>query len=129
MKILVTGGSGMVGRYLKEIIPDIVTPSSNKLNLTNSEMVRSYFHDNKFDYVVHLAAYVGSLHDNIDNATAYFDENILMNTIVTKYSYESGVKNFLGMLSSCIYPDNVNDSSPIFKVLPYHPETFPFVCK
>ena len=109
MKILVTGGSGMVGRYLKEIIPDIVTPSSNELNLTNSEMVRSYFHDNKFDYVVHLAAYVGSLHDNIDNATAYFDENILMNTIVTKYSYESGVKNFLGMLSSCIYPDNVND--------------------
>ena len=53
MKILVTGGSGMVGRYLKEIMPDIVTPSSDELNLTNSEIVRSYFHDNKFDYVVH----------------------------------------------------------------------------
>mgnify|MGYP003123325502 FL=1 len=109
MKVLITGGSGMVGRYLKKIIPNAITPSSRELDLTNGEMVRSYFYDNKFDYVVHLAAYVGSLHDNIDNATAYFDENILMNTIVTKYSYESGVKNFLGMLSSCIYPDNINE--------------------
>jgi len=55
---------------------------------------------------------VGSLHDNIDNRTLYFDQNILMNTIVTKYAYESGVKNFLGILSTCIYPDNI-DSFPI----------------
>ena len=32
-----------------------------------------------------------------------------MNTILTKYSYESGVKNFLGILSTCIYPDNINE--------------------
>ena len=80
MKILITGGSGMVGRSLKELIPNAYTPTSKELDLTNSESVKEYFNDNKFDYVIHLAAYVGSLHDNIENSTQYFDNNILMNT-------------------------------------------------
>ena len=98
----------MVGRELKKLLPNAITPSSKELNLTNSENVKQYFKNNKFDYVVHLAAYVGSLHDNIENKTSYFNENILMNTLITKYAYENGVKNFLGILSTCIYPDNIN---------------------
>lgn len=107
MKVLITGGSGMVGRSLKQLIPDAFTPSSKELDLTNSQLVEEYFHTHNFDYVVHLAAYVGSLHDNIENSTLYFDNNILMNTLVTKYAYESGVKNFLGVLSTCIYPNSL----------------------
>lgn len=107
MKVLITGASGMVGRELSKLIPQAYCPSSSELNLTNSTSVARYMNQQKFDYVVHLAAYVGSLHDNISNRTRYFDQNILMNTIITKYSYESGVKNFLGILSTCIYPDNI----------------------
>ena len=109
MRILITGGSGMVGRELKKLLPNAITPSSKELNLTNSESVKQYFKDSKFDYVIHLAAYVGSLHDNIENKTSYFDENILMNTLITKYAYENGVKNFLGILSTCIYPNNISN--------------------
>jgi GDP-L-fucose synthase len=107
MKILITGASGMVGRELSKLIPEACCPSSSELDLLNPIAVEEYMHKEKFEYVVHLAAYVGSLHDNIENRTAYFDKNILMNTIITKYSYESGVKNFLGILSTCIYPDNI----------------------
>lgn len=107
MKILVTGSGGLIGSTLTpKLKGDIYTPSSSELNLINESQVADYFHKNKFDYVIHLAAYVGSLHDNIDNRVAYFDNNILMNTLVTKYAYSSGVKNFLGILSTCIYPDN-----------------------
>jgi len=109
MRILITGSSGMVGKYLKKLLPEAITPTSKELDLTNSENVKSYFYNNKFDYVIHLAAYVGSLHDNIENRTKYFDQNILINTLVTKFAYESGVKNFLGILSTCIYPDNINN--------------------
>jgi GDP-L-fucose synthase len=109
MKILITGASGMVGSYLSKLLPKAFTPSSKELNLLDTNNVERYMKEHSFDYVIHLAAYVGSLHDNIENRTPYFDQNILMNTILTKYSYESGVRNFLGILSTCIYPDNINE--------------------
>ncbi len=107
MRILITGANGMVGQSLKKLFPKAVTPNSKELDLTNSVHVINYFENNKFDYVIHLAAHVGSLHDNIENRTDYFDNNILMNTLVTKYAFESGVKNFLGILSTCIYPNDI----------------------
>lgn len=109
MKVLITGGNGMVGRNLRKLMPDAFAPSSSELDLMNASAVKQYMNDNKFDTVIHLAAYVGSLHDNIENRTKYFDNNILMNTIITKYAYESGVHNFLGVLSTCIYPDDCNE--------------------
>ena len=112
VKVLITGASGMVGQELSKLMLNAHCPSSSELNLMNPEAVKDFMERGKFDYVIHLAAYVGSLHDNIDNRTRYFDQNILMNTIITKYAYESGVKNFLGILSTCIYPDNIN-SFPI----------------
>ena len=105
MKILVTGGSGMVGKYVQEIMPNALFPSSSELNLLDPHCTKEYLNKMKFTHVIHLAAHVGSLHDNIKNKINYFDNNIIMNTNITKYSYESGVKNFLGILSSCIYPD------------------------
>jgi GDP-L-fucose synthase len=108
MKILITGASGMVGRELSLLFPNAWIPSSSDLDLENPQAVFTYLNQNKFDYVIHLAAYVGSLHDNIKNSTLYFDKNIIMNTILTKASYDSGVKNFLGILSTCIYPDNIS---------------------
>tara|TARA_B100000900_G_C20534078_1_gene697596 strand:- start:148 stop:1053 length:906 start_codon:yes stop_codon:yes gene_type:complete len=112
MKLLITGASGMVGTELKKFLSSAYTPSSSDLDLTSATKVREYLFDEKFNYVIHLAAYVGSLHDNIENRTLYFDKNIIMNTFLTKYAYESGVKNFLGILSTCIYPDNIS-SFPI----------------
>jgi GDP-L-fucose synthase len=109
MKVLITGGNGMVGKNLRKLLPDAFAPSSSELDLMDASAVKQYMHDNKFNTVIHLAAYVGSLHDNIENRTKYFDNNILMNTVITKYAYESGVVNFLGILSTCIYPDDCSD--------------------
>ena len=30
MQILITGGNGMVGRYLKKLLPEAITPSSKE---------------------------------------------------------------------------------------------------
>ena len=40
MNILITGGSGMVGSYLKELLPNAITPTSSELNLTDTESVK-----------------------------------------------------------------------------------------
>tara|TARA_B100000989_G_C19516918_1_gene462123 strand:- start:666 stop:1577 length:912 start_codon:yes stop_codon:yes gene_type:complete len=109
MKILVTGGSGMVGSELKKLLPNATYPTSKELNLADPHSVESFLKRNQFNYVIHLAAHVGSLHDNIENSTLYFDQNILINTIITKLSHQNGIKNFLGILSTCIYPDDLDD--------------------
>jgi GDP-L-fucose synthase len=103
-KILVTGGSGMVGSELKLLLPNASFPTSQDLNLTSQKSVNSYLENNQFTHIIHLAAYVGSLHDNIKNRINYYDQNVLMNTILTKSAFESGIENFLGILSTCIYP-------------------------
>ena len=106
-RVLVTGGSGLIGSYLKEIGLKAEYVSSKDYNLLNLKQVKSMFKEIKPNIVVHLAALVGGIHHNIQEPIKYFEENILMNTYVLKESFNCGVKNFTGILSSCIYPDNL----------------------
>tara|TARA_Y100000389_G_scaffold202385_1_gene247489 strand:+ start:1464 stop:2366 length:903 start_codon:yes stop_codon:yes gene_type:complete len=108
-KILITGGSGMVGKSLKKFLPDATYISSKECNLTNEDAVISLMTNNKFDVVIHLAAKVGGIIDNINNPDTYFTDNIQMNTNIVKWSRITGVKRFIGILSTCIYPDKVGN--------------------
>ena len=107
MKILVTGGSGMVGKSLKKILPEATYLSSKECDLKNEEEVKSLMNNNEFDVVIHLAAKVGGIIDNINKPDDYFVDNIQMNTNIVKWSRITGVKRFIGILSTCIYPDKV----------------------
>ena len=106
--ILVTGGTGLVGSYLKTILPDATYVSSRDFNLLELDDVKKMFKKIKPTTVIHLAARVGGVHHNIEEPVKYFEENILMNTLILKESYNNNVENFLGILSSCIYPDNIS---------------------
>ena len=60
-KILITGGSGFIGKNLKESLGKeykIFAPSSKRLNLLDYSRVRNYLKKNKFDVVIHSAAYM-----------------------------------------------------------------------
>jgi len=105
MKILVTGGSGMVGRSLKKILPNATYISSKDYNLTSEVDVIKMFETHKPEVIIHLAAKVGGIIDNINKPAEYFDDNILMNTLLLKYSLKYNVNRFIGILSTCIYPD------------------------
>jgi GDP-L-fucose synthase len=111
-KILVTGGSGLVGGYLKKYLPNAVYISSKDYDLTTEMGVREMFLNHKPTIVIHLAAKVGGIIDNINKPAEYFTENVLMNTLMVDYSKSMGVDRFIGILSTCIYPD-VMDSYPI----------------
>jgi GDP-L-fucose synthase len=107
-KILVTGGSGMVGRSLKKIMPDAVYISSKDFDLTKESSVKLLFEKHNPDAIIHLAAKVGGIIDNIKKPAEYFTDNILMNTLLMDYAYKNNVKRFISMLSTCIYPDVEN---------------------
>lgn len=106
-KILITGGTGMVGKHLYDIFPNAIYVSSKDCDLTNYSDVQDLIYNNKPTHIVHLAAKVGGIQDNISKPAEYFDDNILMNTHILKASYKYGVKRFIGILSTCIYPDIV----------------------
>jgi GDP-L-fucose synthase len=106
--ILVTGGSGMVGKSLQKIIPNADYYSSSQLNLLNEKEVEFHMKRKKYGVVIHLAAKVGGIIDNINNPDTYFVDNIQMNTNIVKWSRLTGVKRFIGILSTCIYPDKVD---------------------
>jgi GDP-L-fucose synthase len=108
MKILVTGGSGMVGRSLRSYLPDAVYVSSQDYNLLSEDGISRMFYDIRPNAVIHLAAKVGGIIDNISKPAEYFDDNIMMNTLMLKYSKAYEVKRFIGILSTCIYPDVVD---------------------
>jgi GDP-L-fucose synthase len=108
-KILVTGGSGMVGKSLKKLLPNATYLSSKDCDLTNENAVISLMTNTKFDVVIHLAAKVGGIVDNINKPDDYFVDNIQMNTNMVKWSRITGVKRFIGILSTCIYPDKVDN--------------------
>ena len=108
MNILVTGGSGLVGKHLKDILSDAVYISSKDFDLTDINRVHSMMDFFRPKIVIHLAARVGGIIDNINYPVDYLEENILMNTNVLKKCHEFNVERVIAILSTCIYPDVVD---------------------
>ncbi len=106
-KIIITGGSGLVGLTLKKILPQAIYLSSSDFDLRSEDEVKKMYSIYKPDSVVHLAGRVAGIYDHLRYPVQYFEENLLMNTFVLKHAYKNGVKKFIGMLSTCIYPDVV----------------------
>lgn len=109
VKILVTGGSGMVGNCIKEIIDNKNTwifLSSKQCDLTNQNEVDKLFKSKKPDYIIHLAADVGGLFKNLSNMCDTFKNNVRINENVLEACNRYNVKRGIFCLSSCVYPDN-----------------------
>jgi len=111
-KILVTGGSGLVGKHLQDILPEATYVSSSAYDLTNMSAVEEMMIDFEPDVVIHLAARVGGIVDNINYPVDYLEENVLMNTNVLKACHEFDVEKVIAILSTCVYPD-VMDTYPM----------------
>ena len=108
MKILVTGGSGLVGQHLQDILPEAIYVSSSAYDLTKMDAVKEMMIDFEPNVVIHLAARVGGIVDNINYPVDYLEENVLMNTNVLKACHEFDVEKVIAILSTCVYPDKVD---------------------
>ena len=107
MSVVVTGGTGLVGKYLQQYIKDGIYLGSRDYDLTKEDQVIAMYEKYRPSVVIHLAAKVGGIMDNIAYPFEYYEDNLLMNTFMVKYARLFKVDKFVGALSSCIYPDVV----------------------
>ena len=107
-RILITGGSGMVGKNFLEEYNNlkIFNPTKNELNLFDKKKISNFLKKNKIHTVLHLAGKVGGIQDNINFPIEYLTENVKMNHNIIMSSFENEIRFFLNIGSSCIYPKN-----------------------
>ncbi|KAI9484475.1 hypothetical protein BDB00DRAFT_855587 [Zychaea mexicana] len=116
--ILVTGGSGLVGKAIEWVIENDKTEQFGKLSgekwifltskdgdLRKFEDTKAIFEKYKPTHVIHLAAMVGGLFKNMKYKLDFLRENMLMNDNVLELSKQYGVKKLVSCLSTCIFPD------------------------
>lgn len=103
-KILVTGGSGLVGRCFSG--DNFIKVSSNDYNLIDPHSVQEMFDTLKPDSVIHCAAKVGGLHANMTQKGDFFYQNIMINTNVIESARKSGIKKLISFLSTCVFPND-----------------------
>lgn len=111
-KIYIAGHKGLVGsaivRKLKSFgYANIVVRSREELDLTNQVLVRSFFEQERPEYVIDSAAKVGGIKANMTYPSEFMYENLQIQNNLIWSAKEFGTKKFLFLGSSCIYPRDV----------------------
>jgi len=97
-KLLLTGGSGMVGQNFLEhpdiTAFDILAPPSDELNLLDFSAVQAYLSKYKPDLVIHAAGKVGGIQANIQEPVRFLIENLDIGRNIVWSSYHAGINSF-----------------------------------
>ena len=108
-KIYIAGHRGMVGSGLerklrKEGYNNIVTRTSNELDLRNQQSVNNFFEKEKPSFVILAAAKVGGIHANNTYRAEFIYDNLMIEANIIHAAYLNKVTKLLFLGSSCIYP-------------------------
>ena len=112
-RIYVAGHSGMVGsaivrrlqaRQEKGEAIELATRTHAELDLTDQASVRDFFSDVQPDVAILAAAKVGGIYANNTYPADFIYQNLMMECNVLHQAWMAGVKRFLFLGSSCIYP-------------------------
>jgi GDP-L-fucose synthase len=107
--IFVAGHRGLVGGALVRALTEnghtnlLLAPRS-ELDLEDEAAVFAYFEKNRPEYVFMSAAKVGGIVANNTYPASFLAQNLRIQLNIIEAAYRVGVKKFLFLGSSCIYP-------------------------
>ncbi|VUZ95273.1 GDP-L-fucose synthase, putative [Plasmodium vivax] len=126
---LVTGGTGLLGNSLREVIkketPHFVENeneiivnsgdnnvikkyiflSSKMCDLKNFDEAQQFFEKNEITDIVHFAACVGGLYANKNNNLQFLVDNLEINLNVVKLCHRYSITRGIFTLSTCVFPE------------------------
>jgi len=108
-KVIVTGGSGFLGRFVTEKLKDrnckdIFIPKIEEYDLRNLDAIKKMYRDAKADVVIHLAAVVGGIGANRENPGSFFYDNLIMGIQLMEWARLTGIEKFVALGTICAYP-------------------------
>lgn len=108
-KIYVAGHRGLVGSAIVRNLEakgykNIIYRTHKELDLTNQEAVRTFFEEERPEYVFLAAAKVGGIHANNTYPADFIYDNLMIQNNVIKAAHDFEVKKLLFLGSTCIYP-------------------------
>lgn len=108
-KILLTGGNGFLGSFVKkELIKrgvkekNIFIPRSSEFDLREKENCKKVVKNQ--DVVIHLAGKVGGIGFNRERPGEMFYDNLIMGIQLIEEARKAGVKKFVVIGTVCCYP-------------------------
>ncbi|MDZ4056773.1 MAG: NAD-dependent epimerase/dehydratase family protein, partial [Polynucleobacter sp.] len=113
MRVLITGGGGMVGRNLlthpSSKHHEILSPSRSDLDLRNYAATELYIDTNRPDIVIHSAGRVGGIQANMMNSFGFLVENLDIGRNIVLACAKVGIPRLINLGSSCMYPRNAQN--------------------
>lgn len=108
-RIYVAGHNGMLGSAIvrklqSQGFKNLILAGRDKLDLRKISQVKEFLAATKPEYVILAAAKVGGINANMNFPVEFLQDNLLIQTHLISESYLNGVKKFVFVGSSCIYP-------------------------
>jgi len=103
MVILITGGTGILGKELQTIFPNSLTPSHSILDISNRKNVFDFFKNNDIDTIIHTAAKT-SIRQCEDEQSLAWLTNVdgTKNLVDASFNSNSKIK-FLYVSTACVF--------------------------
>lgn len=110
-RIYVAGHKGLVGSAVWRLLlergfENLIGLSSSELDLRQQTAVERFFDEEKPEIVIDSAARVGGILANDTRPYAFLMENLQIQNNLIDASHRHGVRKFIFLGSSCIYPRN-----------------------